>query len=297
MAEKRSSRRWSQRLRVNVWEYGHDRPIVGYTENVSGGGMFLSMADPLRAGARVRLEVVADEQTFFAEGVVAHVRRVPRELQKVKQAGVGVRLLPFECFLQDVRPSGTTMTASGVWRMGTEAPQSASAQPESRERSLSGRSGGRPSTATRPSAALPSTSSRPPGKFSRENPHERVSSAKVTLHTPPSPPAKTDDGLLYPVRFDDTADFLRRYQTDVRMGIFFVLTRAPAPQGTRVVLEISPPGARRPLRLPAEVVRGGQVGDGGAGETSGMLVRFVEPSAAIDALGIFARALSERGRS
>ena len=117
MAEKRSSRRWSQRLRVNVWEHGSERPIVGYTENVSAEGVFLSMPNPLKAGARVRLEVLADEQTFMAEGIVAHVRRVPRELQKVKQAGIGVSLLPFECFLREVRPSGTTMTASGIWRM------------------------------------------------------------------------------------------------------------------------------------------------------------------------------------
>jgi len=265
--------------------------------------MFLSMTDPLRAGARVRLEVMADEQTFFAEGIVAHVRRVPRELQKVKQAGVGVRLLPFECFLQEVRPSGTTMTASGVWRMDTEALKAAPAVPTGEQRPVSGRAAGAPkaasgrqdSTLTAPgSGARPSSGS--PGKFSRENPHERVSSAKLTLHTPPPPPAKTSEGLLYSIGFDDAADFLRRYQTDVRMGIFFVLTRAPAPQGTRVVLEISPPGARRPLRLAAEVVRDGKVA-GGSGESGGMLVRFLEPTAAIDALGVFARALSKQDGS
>ena len=120
---------------------------------------------------------------------------------------------------------------------------------------------------------------------------------KVTLEAPSPTPEETDRGLLYPVRFEDAADFLRRYETDIRMGIFFVLTRAPAPQGTKVVLELSPPGARRPLRFAAEVVRGGKIGDGGDAGTAGMLVRFLEPSAVIDALGVFARALSQRGGS
>lgn len=299
MAEKRSSRRWSQRLRVNVWEHGSERPTVGYTENVSAQGLFLSMPSPLRAGTRVRLEVLADEQTFMTEGVVAHVRRVPRELQKVKQAGIGVSLLPFECFLRDVRPSGVTMTASGVWRMDKASLRAAS---EGDERTPTGRAaGGRahepaPSTGARNDRAPRSTrapSPRPaPNPFAREDPHQRVSSAKLTLEDEPVRSRSEDDALLYPVRFDGEQQFLRLYDTDVRMGIFFVRTRAPAPPGARVTLDLLPPGARRAIRLVAESVRAAGTG---TPESGGMLVRFLEPSAAIDALGVYARALRERG--
>jgi hypothetical protein len=302
MAEKRRCHRQSQRLRVNVWEHGRDRPTVGYTENVSAQGMFLSMSQPLRIGSKVRLEVLADEQSFMAEGVVAHTRRVPQELQKVKQAGMGISLLPFESFLQDVRPSGMTMTASGVWRMESEA---LTAGERRGERAARKEGGGRRADrsraagdSTRSGSASASESARaathPTGSYAREDPHQRVSSAKLTLDEKARKEESEDEGLAYPVRFDGVDDFLRRYDTDVRMGIFFVHTRAPAPKGTRVVLDISPPGARRPVRLAAESVRGGGPGAVGA---PGMLVRFQEPSAAIDALGVFARALRPRGES
>lgn len=314
MAEKRRSHRWSQRLRVNVWEHGGEKPTVGYTENVSAAGVFLSMPHPLKAGTRVRLEVLADEQTFMTEGIVVHVRRVPRELQKVKQAGIGIELLPFECFLQEVRPSGMTMTASGIWRMDSAALRAASeagkkVAPEGGEEVPAAKAGGgartvrspapsatpRPSSSRhRPPAAAPSRPTRdsPSRQFAREDPHRRVSSAKLTLDDQPRGETAIDEGLVYAVRFDSAAEFLRLYDTDVRMGIFYVQTRAPAPKGTRVVLDVSPPDAGRSVRLAAESVR---VADSGGGESGGMLVRFLEPSAVVEALGVFARALRRGG--
>jgi Tfp pilus assembly protein PilZ len=106
MAERRRKNRRHERFRVNIWERGQDETArVAYTEDVSDGGVFINTPRPLKKGARVRVELLSDSQGVIIEGVVAHSKTVPIELQKIKKGGMGVRFLEASHLLTELSSS------------------------------------------------------------------------------------------------------------------------------------------------------------------------------------------------
>lgn len=92
--ERRSLKRWAKRFRVRYWRHGEEEePRLGHTLNISTRGMYIGTGKPLKSGTRVRVEIVDPEDGFVVEGVVAHSHEVAPELHRIKQPGMGVRLL------------------------------------------------------------------------------------------------------------------------------------------------------------------------------------------------------------
>ncbi len=85
-----------RRFTVRFWRPGEDRPSLGHTVNLSPRGLFIGTNRPPKSGERVRVEVVDPQKGFVVEGVVAHSHQVAPELQRIREGGMGVRLLSSE---------------------------------------------------------------------------------------------------------------------------------------------------------------------------------------------------------
>ena len=120
-------------------------------------------------------------------------------------------------------------------------------------------------------------------------------SAGGSVSSPSKKSATGDAGGQKPrrgfiVRFRTAADLERTWARDVAQGGIFVSAREPADVGEAVLLEIRPPEdapAGSKVRLDARVVHRFEPGsgEGGANLLSGMGVEFLDPQAAIGALG------------
>jgi hypothetical protein len=215
---------------------------VGYTTNISLTGMFIATNSPVSSGGRVRIEVVDREKGFMVEGVVAHARKSPVELARLKQSGMGVRFLSVEELVRELMPAGLAGTE--------EVPQEASRQEPIP-----------PSPAPpepHPVATVsldPALAPAPPVPAPAEAPQPRL------VTPPPSPPRRppapmAPSGGSFTVRFSGVEEFLEVYRRDILQGGLFVSTRYPARLQEMVAVELYPPGLLLdPILVRARVVQ------------------------------------------
>jgi Tfp pilus assembly protein PilZ len=94
--ERRRYPRVRKRLRVAYGE--HDLGKVGFTRDVSAGGMFVLCSGPLPTGSRLHVQVFLNEKDFLLmEGAQVYKKQVPLALRTSGEQGFGLRfLLPME---------------------------------------------------------------------------------------------------------------------------------------------------------------------------------------------------------
>jgi len=95
MSAKRDERRRSERrrCRVQVKFWNDELEGLGFTGDISNRGLFIETTQALAVGTRLHLEIKLETGTFYAEGVVARLLKVPRSVQSVMKRGLGVRIL------------------------------------------------------------------------------------------------------------------------------------------------------------------------------------------------------------
>ena len=102
----RISTRRARRVQVQFWKRGEPHAFPGYTTNISLTGMFIGTRSPFPPGTRLRIEVLEGDRGFMVEGVVVHARKVPGELMRLNQPGMGVRFLSVEDLVRELVPAG-----------------------------------------------------------------------------------------------------------------------------------------------------------------------------------------------
>ena len=91
---------------MQFWKRGDPHACPGYTTNISLTGMFIGTRSPFPPGTRLRIEVLEGDRGFMVEGVVMHARKVPGELMRLNQPGMGVRFLSVEDLVRELVPAG-----------------------------------------------------------------------------------------------------------------------------------------------------------------------------------------------
>lgn len=96
MAPKRKQKRIPRRINVRFMKKGEDEYAVGYTKNVSAGGLFIGTIRPLPPGTEIIVEIKEVEKVRQRPAVVVHAARVSALLASVQTSGMGVRFLDGE---------------------------------------------------------------------------------------------------------------------------------------------------------------------------------------------------------
>ena len=95
--EKRKRPRFKRRVPLEFWnlESGGSRRR-GFTLNISESGLFIATRSPFSVGNLIGIEVAHSERTDRLEGEVRSSIRIDPALRRLKQSGMGVRLLTTE---------------------------------------------------------------------------------------------------------------------------------------------------------------------------------------------------------
>lgn len=112
--EKRRQNRSGKRLFV---KFGKDKPDkVGFTEDVSSGGMFIKTNTVLQPGSHLQIELtLPDHRLLLLTGQVMWARQVPPSLLRfAKKSGMGIRLTQANHdYQQYIAAIGTEIKAPG----------------------------------------------------------------------------------------------------------------------------------------------------------------------------------------
>jgi hypothetical protein len=105
--------RTRKRLRVVYGET--DLSKVGFTRDVSAGGMFVICNGPLPSGNRLHIQVFLNDKDFLLlEGAQVYKKQVPLGLRTSGEQGFGVRfLLPMEALARVTPAEQAASAASG----------------------------------------------------------------------------------------------------------------------------------------------------------------------------------------
>lgn len=256
--ERRQDERQFRRLPVRFWVRDEGKERIGFTTNISTGGMFIGSNQVFSPGTRLRVEVLDSLNGFVVEGQVTRAVRVAPHLRAVQSSGMGIRFVPVAELVQEffLRPA--------------ESQPQAQAPPGSFQQY--------------PPAAL---------QYSQPAPPQYTPPAPVVPPpaAPPPPPQPTEyvasSGPYHPVfalRFDDLDSLRRIYQRDIAMGGLFVSTPKPAQMQETVIIELHPP-VGPPFSLMARVVqRFEPKADGEPNLLCGMGVELLDPATAQAAL-------------
>ena len=93
MAPKRKQKRTPRRVNVRFREKGEKAFAVGYTKNISAGGLFIGTIRPLPPGTEIVVEIKEVEEVRRRPAAVVHSARVSPLLASVRTSGMGVRFL------------------------------------------------------------------------------------------------------------------------------------------------------------------------------------------------------------
>ena len=96
MAPKRQQKRTPRRINVRFMKKGEDEHAVGYTKNVSAGGLFIGTIRPLPPGTEIVVAIKEGQKLRQRPAVVVHAARVSPLLASVQTSGMGVRFLDGE---------------------------------------------------------------------------------------------------------------------------------------------------------------------------------------------------------
>lgn len=263
--ERRQDERQFRRLPVRFWVRDDGKERIGFTTNISTGGMFIGSNQVLAPGTRLRVEVLDSLNGFVVEGQVTRAVRVAPQLRAVQSSGMGIRFVPVAELVQEffLRPAESQPQA--------QAPTGSFPLP--------------PPVQQYPPPA-PQFSQPAPAPFSPPAPFVPPPVA------PPSPqPTEyvANSGPFHPVfalRFNDLDSLRRIYQRDIAMGGLFVSTPKPAQMQETVIIELHPP-VGPPFSLMARVVqRFEPKADGEPNLLCGMGVELLDPATAQAALRV-----------
>ncbi len=93
MAPKRKQKRSPHRSNVRFRKKDEAEFSVGYTKNVSVGGLFIGTIRPLPPGTEIVVEIKESAGLRQRPAVVVHAARVSALLASVRTSGMGVRFL------------------------------------------------------------------------------------------------------------------------------------------------------------------------------------------------------------
>lgn len=101
MADKRNIKRKFKRLRIR---YGTEAPEkMGFTNDLSLGGLFIKTASPLPPGEILQMQIfLPDENEVHCTGRIHWGKRVPANMLRLAaKGGMGVRILDYSAGKQD----------------------------------------------------------------------------------------------------------------------------------------------------------------------------------------------------
>lgn len=265
MGESRR-KRYKKRLQVRFWRSGEENPHSGYTTNISMTGMFVATNTPVKPKERVQVEIIDDEGSRFLHGEVVHAARVSPLLAKLRQAGMGIRLLGVDELIGELVGRDRQKLREDIefrvhapMRTGYDRPAAPGNEDEAGET---------PSTA----AGDDDASSEALGW--REN----VSPA---------------DPTLFSIRFESGEEFLSSFRRELQHGGMFITTEHPPELDKDVTVEINNL-TEAPVRLPARVVsRRDPSGDPSPRNPPGINVDFKDLKSALEELKRL-RAIAEK---
>jgi len=97
MAPKRKQKRNPHRVNVRFNKKGDEEFAVGYTKNISPGGLFIGTNRPLPPGSEIVVEIKeGGKEMRQRPAVVVHAARVSPLLARVRTSGMGVRYLDLD---------------------------------------------------------------------------------------------------------------------------------------------------------------------------------------------------------
>lgn len=96
MASKRRQKRILHRVNVRFRKKDDEEFAVGYTKNISPGGLFIGTIRPLPPGTEIVVEIKEVEKIRRRPAKVVHAARVSALLASLQTSGMGVRFLALE---------------------------------------------------------------------------------------------------------------------------------------------------------------------------------------------------------
>lgn len=250
-------KRYKKRLQVRFWRDGEEHFHSGYTTNVSMTGMFVATNTPVKPNERVKVEIIDEDGSRFLHGEVVHAARVSPLLAKLRQAGMGIRLLGVDELIGELVGRDRQKLREDVefrvhapMRMGYDQPAPFASEPEHES----------------------PTESRAP---------EAGSSRDESGWTETVSPA---DPTLFSIRFESGEEFLSSFRRELQHGGMFITTQHPPDLDEDVTVEIRSP-ADEQVRLPARVVsRRGPSADHDPKSPPGINVDFKDLKSALEEL-------------
>lgn len=219
-------KRYKKRLQVRFWRDGDDHPHSGYTTNVSMTGMFVATNTPVRPNERVKVEIIDEDGSRYVHGEVVHAARVSPLLAKLRQAGMGIRLLGVDELIGELVGRDRNKLRDDIefrvhapMRTGYDQPAAVDLEP------------GR---------ATLGDSRRTAGAASADEPEWRETVSPL-------------DPTLFSIRFESGEEFLSSFRRELQHGGMFIKTHHPPELDQEVTVEIKS-SADEPVRLPARVV-------------------------------------------
>lgn len=217
-------KRYKKRLQVRFWREGDEQPHSGYTTNISMTGMFVATNTPVSPKERVRVEILDEGGSRFVHGEVVHAARVSPLLAKLRQVGMGIRLLGVDELIGELVGRGKTRLREDI-EFRVHAPMRSGFDQPATESSTQADSAEEPQSDPAPAAH---------GAGWAE--------ASDSL-----------DPTLFSIRFETSEEFLSAFRRELQHGGMFIKTRHPPKVDQEVTVEIKR-SAERPVRLPARVV-------------------------------------------
>ncbi len=89
---ERTAERTRTRVKVLVTKTGTEKPVTGFTRDVSTNGVFVHTRSPFPKGTPVKVELLYPDGQLDHEGVVVRSQRAPVQLQGSLQSGMGISL-------------------------------------------------------------------------------------------------------------------------------------------------------------------------------------------------------------
>ncbi len=216
-------RRYKKRLQVRFWRQGDDNPHSGYTTNVSMSGVFVATNSPVAPSERVKVEIIGEESGCVMHGEVVHAARVSPLLAKLRQAGMGIRLLGVDELIGELIGRQHDKLREDI-EFRVNAPMRTGFEPSADD-------------AADPAEDQPAQSEEP----------------KLTTEAQWAESVSPLDPTLFSIRFESGEDFLSAFRRELQHGGLFIKTQHPPGVNEEITVEIKRP-AEEPVRLPARVV-------------------------------------------
>lgn len=254
MKEHRAQR-FKRRFSIRFWREGDPNPHTGYTTNVSLSGLFIATNTPVSPGERVQVEILGDDPNCTVLGEVVHAARVSPLLKRLREAGMGVRLLGTEELI------GLLLERDpGELREAVEFAVDKSAPA---------------------SSAIPD---------SEAETHEFPSAEPEVFEETVSPL----DPTLFSVRFNSDEAFMKAFRRELQHGGLFIRTEHPPGVDEDVTIELRA-SEQDTVRLPARVVqRRGPDAAATGSQPPGINVDFKDLRTALEELNRLRQLLSNK---